>query len=68
MAVKHTFRWRDKERTESLTPVKAKRMRCMDCSCWQQTEVRECPARLCPLWPYRMGKRAKAYPLYAKNP
>ena len=27
--------------------------RCLDCCCWQRTEVRDCPAENCPLYPYR---------------
>ena len=39
------------------TPIKAIRMKCLDCSCGQTVEVRKCPAIECPLYPYRMGKR-----------
>ncbi len=42
-----------------LTPVKAIRAKCLDCSCGQVKEIRECPVMTCPLWPYRMGKRPK---------
>ena len=41
------------------TPVKAIRLKCLDCSCWQQSEVKDCPSKACILWPYRMGKRPK---------
>ncbi len=41
------------------TPIKAIRAKCLDCSCWQVKEIRECPVNLCPLWHYRMGKRPK---------
>ena len=40
-----------------LTPLKAIRERCIDCSGYQLKEVRLCTATHCPLWPYRMGKR-----------
>ena len=35
--------------------------RCLDCCCWQRTEVRDCPAENCPLYPYRpyQNKRSK---------
>lgn len=42
-----------------LTPIKAIRAKCVDCSCGQLKEVRECPVTNCPLYPYRMGKRPK---------
>jgi len=43
----------------SMTPMKAIRAKCLDCSCGQLKEVRECPITRCPLYPYRMGKRPK---------
>ena len=42
-----------------LTPIKAIRAKCMDCTCYQPKEIRECPITSCPLWPYRMGHRPK---------
>ena len=45
--------------TERLTPVKAIRAKCLDCSGQQPKEVRHCPVTNCALWPYRMGKRPK---------
>ena len=40
-----------------LTPLKAIRANCIDCSGGQTKEVRECVIKHCPLYPYRMGKR-----------
>lgn len=39
------------------TPIKAIRLRCLDCCCHQRCEVRLCPSRDCSLWPYRLGRR-----------
>jgi hypothetical protein len=39
------------------TPLKAIRAKCLDCSCYQPKEVRECHITTCALWPYRFGKR-----------
>lgn len=39
------------------TPVKSIRLKCLDCSCGQPSEVRFCPVKHCPLYPYRLGKR-----------
>ena len=39
------------------TPIKAIREKCLDCSCYQPKEVRECVVINCPLYPYRMGRR-----------
>ena len=42
-----------------LTPIKAIRAKCLDCCCGHPSEVRECMAKNCALYPYRMGKRPK---------
>ena len=39
-----------------LTPIKAIRAKCLECSNYQPKEVRECLITDCPLFPYRMGK------------
>lgn len=41
----------------TLTPIKAIRAKCLDCSGNYYKSVRECPVTKCPLFPYRMGKR-----------
>lgn len=63
MGVKHIIKvpvGKDRVKTKlkevSLTPVKAIRAFCMECVVWQETEVRECTALNCPLYPFRMGK------------
>lgn len=43
--------------TKILTPIKAIRAKCLDCSGGQYTEVTGCVAVDCPLYPYRFGKR-----------
>lgn len=42
-----------------LTPIKAIRAKCLDCSCRQVKEIRECPITDCSLYSYRMGRRPK---------
>lgn len=40
--------------------------KCLDCHCWQRTEVRDCPAADCSLYPYRpyqKGSSKKNRPL-----
>ena len=39
-------------KTDILHAVRAK---CMDCSCYQPSEVRQCHLTTCPLWPFRLG-------------
>ena len=50
-----------------LTPVKAIRAKCADCTGNQPKEVRECPVYACPCWPYRMGRRPTEK-TYAEKP
>jgi hypothetical protein len=40
-----------------ITPIKAIRAKCIDCSGGYLGEVRLCPVTACPIWLYRMGKR-----------
>ena len=36
--------------------LQAIRRKCLDCSCFQPSEVRECPVSTCDLWPYRLSR------------
>jgi hypothetical protein len=36
-------------------PLKAIRLRCLDCCCGSASEVRKCAAVACPSWPFRLG-------------
>jgi len=40
-----------------ITPIKAIRLKCLDCWCGSYKEVRLCLVKDCPLHPYRHGKR-----------
>ena len=42
-----------------LTPMKAIRRKCIDCSGGSSNEVKLCPVQDCPLYAYRFGKRPK---------
>lgn len=41
---------------KKMTPIKAIRVKCLDCSSGQPSEVRRCDIEDCPLLPYRFGK------------
>lgn len=43
----------------NLTPLKAIRKKCLDCSTYQPKEVRLCPDTECSLYIYRFGKNPK---------
>jgi len=57
MAHKHTFKWKDGTRTETLTAMKAIRYKCYDCSNWSQTEIRDCTVIDCPSTLSEQGRR-----------
>ena len=42
-----------------MTPLKAIRAKCLDCSCGSVDEVRKCPITECPLYEYRSGHNPK---------
>jgi len=57
---------KEKTRTQ-LTSVRNKllkliRSKCLDCSAGSSNEVRLCPVKDCPLWPFRLGNN-KSDPL-----
>src|SRR5437763_1036341 len=39
-----------------MSPIEAIRRKCLDCSCYQPSEVKLCQALACPLWPFRAGR------------
>lgn len=41
-------------------PLRAIRMKCVDCSGGSKKEVKECRVTHCALYPYRMGRYPKA--------
>ena len=41
---------------KTLTPIKAIRSKCLECSAGQPKEVRECVIHDCALYPFRLGK------------
>lgn len=38
-----------------ISPLKAIRLKCLDCCCGSSNEVKLCPIERCPLWPFREG-------------
>lgn len=41
---------------QPMSPIKAIRLKCLDCSGGSPNEVRLCTAKGCPLYPFRAGK------------
>ncbi len=57
MPIEHEIRLPDEStKIVSLTPIKAIRLHCIECSQGLLKEVRLCEEEHCPLFPYRMGK------------
>lgn len=53
----HTIRNKDNEDIEVRTsPMKAIRLKCLDCTCFSVHEIKLCTVSNCPLFPYRLGK------------
>ena len=49
---------------KKLTPMKAIRLKCLDCCNWQASEVKLCPIDGCPIHAFRMGHRPDNVPTY----
>ncbi len=41
---------------EATTPLKAIRLKCLDCCCGSSNEVKLCTVERCALYPFRFGK------------
>jgi len=59
MPTHHRVVKRPRRKGEVASPLKAIRNHCLECMGYQAKEVKNCPAKECWLWPYRMGKRPK---------
>ena len=53
---------------KALTPVKAIRAYCLDCSGDSAHEVKLCPISECPLYKYRLGKNPNRAGMGNKSP
>lgn len=51
-----------KSSEKTVTPIKAIRAYCLDCSCGSANEVRLCPITGCPLYPFREGHNPNIKP------
>lgn len=40
---------------KKISPLKAIRLKCLDCCCGSSNEVKLCTATKCPLYPFREG-------------
>lgn len=42
--------------TKALSPIKAIRQKCLECSNWSVTGIQMCPVKACALYEFRFGK------------
>ena len=57
--IKHSILGKEGIEEVELTPIKAIRLKCLQCSNWSFKEIRLCTCADCSLFPYRFGKRPK---------
>lgn len=50
-----------------LTPMKAIRKKCLECTNGQMKEVRDCPVKTCALYTYRSGHRPTGGEIITQN-
>ena len=44
------------EVSENTNVRRAIKLKCLDCSTYNINEIKECPVKECPLYPFRQGK------------
>ena len=50
-----------------MTPLKAIKLKCLDCCMGQRNEVKLCPVTDCPLYPFRRGHKPKGNGSLSEN-
>lgn len=46
----------NREVYENTNVLRAIKLKCLDCSTYNILEIKECPVKNCPLYPFRLGK------------
>lgn len=59
-SVPSQYRGHYRKAYDAASPTKAIRAKCLDCMCWQPSEIAQCPVTYCPLWEYRFGRKGRA--------
>jgi len=59
---KKTIDVRD-ELPKTTSPIRAVRLKCLDCTCNSPKEVEACPIKTCPLWAFRFGRNPYRKPV-----
>ena len=45
----------NREVSENTNVLRAIKLKCLDCSTYNILEIKECPVKNCPLYPFRQG-------------
>lgn len=45
----------NREVSENTNVMRAIKLKCLDCSTYNILEIKECPVKNCPLYPFRQG-------------
>ena len=51
------------ELPKTTSPIRAVRLKCLDCTCGSAKEIEACPIKACPLWAFRFGKNPYRKPV-----
>lgn len=51
------------ELPKTTSPIRAVRLKCLDCTCNSPKEVEACPIKACPLWAFRFGRNPYRKPV-----
>lgn len=46
----------NREVSDNTNVLRAIKLKCLDCSTYNILEIKECPVKNCPLYPFRLGK------------
>ena len=55
------------ELPKTTSPLRAVRLKCLDCTCNSPKEVEACPIKACPLWAFRFGRNPYRKPQSAER-
>ena len=51
------------ELPKTTSPIRAVRLKCLDCTCNSPKAVEACPIKACPLWAFRFGRNPYRKPV-----
>lgn len=61
--IKHTYKINNVEYSKEISPLKAIRLNCLECSGGLSDAVKDCPIETCAVYPFRFGKDPSRAPM-----